>query len=199
MNQRFSGFLAWAMWLSAIVAIVVSAYLSTKNPPISTTQTPETFTEGVLWVSAWIGFGLVGALVVTSRARNRIGWILCGITFSLGSTLFSSAYARYALVTRAGDLPLGSVAAWLATWAFAPLVFLVIALVVFFPSGSIHTQWSRWTLRLSASTALLIAIAYALRPGPIEGDTPPNNPLGIAGAKPFFDSVIQGLGVVCWV
>ena len=87
------------MWLVGLAAIGVSAYLSTKNPPISTTQRAESTVEDALWLSAWLGFGLVGALVVTSRPRNRIGWILCGITFTLGLTLFASSYARYALVT----------------------------------------------------------------------------------------------------
>ncbi|MCA1736882.1 MAG: hypothetical protein LC739_12500 [Actinobacteria bacterium] len=186
--------IGWAMWFAGLAAIAVSAYLSTKNPPISTTQTPESAVEGALWLSAWIGFGLVGAFLVTSRPRNRIGWILCGITFTLGLTLFAAAYARYALVTRAGALPFGAVAAWLATWTFVPLVFLVIALVALFPSGSAHSGAARWILRIGALVALLTAMAFAFRPGPVEGDTPPSNPLGISGTKPFLDNAIQILG-----
>jgi len=186
--------IGWAMWVAGLAAIAVSAYLSTKNPPISTTQTPESAVEGALWLSAWIGFGLVGALLVTSRPRNRIGWILCGITFTLGLALFAAAYARYALVTRAGTLPVGAVAAWLATWTFVPLVFLVIALVALFPSGSTHSGAARWILRIGALVALLTALAFAFRPGPIQGDTPPSNPLGISGTKPFLDNAIQILG-----
>ena len=195
MSQRFSAVLGWAMWVAAIVAIVVGAFLSERNPPISTTQVPETALEGALWLSAWIGFGVVGALVVTNRPTNRIGWILCGITFTLGLTLFASSYARYALVTRAGELPIGSFTAWLATWSFVPLVFLVIVLVALFPSATAETQWGRRLLWIGAVFAFLTAFTFAVRPGPVEGDTPPNNPLGIAGTKPFFDSAIQVLGL----
>jgi hypothetical protein len=39
-------------------------------------------------------------------------------------------------------------------------------------------------------------ISYALRPGPIEGDTPPNNPLGIPGTESFFDPIIEALGLL---
>jgi hypothetical protein len=51
-----------------------------------------------------------------------------------------------------------------------------------------------------ATLAAALAACYALRPGPIEGNTPPHNPLGLIGTKPFFDSAIEilsvGLGVV---
>ena len=183
------------MWVGAIVAIVISAILSAKNPPISTTQVPETALEGALWLSSWLGFGVVGALVVTNRPANRIGWILCGITFTLGLTLFASSYARYALVTRAGELPFGSFAAWVATWLLIPMVFLVVALVALFPNARTETRWSRRLLRSGAAVAFLMATSFAVRPGPVEGDTPPNNPLGIAGTKPFFDTAIQVLGI----
>lgn len=191
MSRRTASTLGWAMWLLGVAAIVVGGLLSSRNAPISTTQPPESAIEGAIWVSGWVGFGLVGAMLVTSRPKNRIGWILCGITFCLGMALFLSAYARYALVTQPGALPFGSAVAWLATWAFQPLIFLVLALVVLFPGGSAKTRLGRWALRLLLLLAGLQMIAYAIRPGPIEGDTPPNNPLGIPGTKAFLDPAIE--------
>jgi hypothetical protein len=38
-------------------------------------------------------------------------------------------------------------------------------------------------------------VAFAFRPGPVEGDTPPNSPLGIRGADRFFDPIIPVLGI----
>ncbi len=184
------------MWLLGVAAIVAGALFASRNSPISSTQSPESAIEGAIWVSGWFGFGLVGAMLVTSRPKNRIGWILCGITFCLGVSLFLSAYGRYALVTQPGALPFGSAAAWLATWTFQPLIFLVLALVVLFPGGSARTRLGRWTLRLLLLLGGLQVVAYAIRPGPIEGDTPPNNPLGIPGTNSFLDPAIEAIATL---
>jgi hypothetical protein len=143
-----------------------------------------------------VGFGLVGAIVVTRQPRNRIGWILCWITLQVGLSVFIPAYARYGLETVTTDLPLASIAAWLGTWFFLPVTILVVSLVVLFPTGRAETALGRWALRAFVAVASVEMIAYALRPGPVEGDTPPNNPLGIPGTQSFFDPLIERLGLL---
>ena len=195
-NPRAATWIAWGMWLTGLAALAGSAVLALVNDPISTTQKPETPLEGALWLLSWVGFGLVGAIVVTRQPRNRIGWILCGITLQVGLSVFLPAYARYGLESTATDLPLASIAAWLGTWMFLVVTVLVVALVVLFPTGKTHTVLGRWALRAFMVLASVEAIAYALRPGPIEGDTPPNNPLGIPGTESFFDPIVEGLGTL---
>jgi hypothetical protein len=176
--------------------MAASAVLALTNDPISTTQPPESPVEGALWLLSWVGFGLVGAIVVTRQPRNRIGWILCWITLQVGLSVFIPAYARYGLETVTTDLPLASIAAWLGTWFFLPVTILVVSLVVLFPTGRAETALGRWALRAFVAVASVEMIAYALRPGPVEGDTPPNNPLGIPGTQSFFDPLIERLGLL---
>jgi hypothetical protein len=152
--------------------------------------------EDILWVSSFVGFGLVGALVVSSRPSNRIGWILSGITFSVGLGVFVSAYGRYALVTAPGTLPLGGPAAWVTAWGVLVPVTLVVFLVLLYPTGSITTTLGRFVAKVFLFLAALDLAAFALRPGPVEGDTPPRNPLGISGADRFLDPTIEFLGAV---
>jgi hypothetical protein len=132
--------------------------------------------------------------VVSSRPSNRIGWILSGITFSTGLVVFAGAYGRYALVTAPGTLPLGQLAAWLTAWVVLVPVTLAIALVLLYPTGSITTPLGRLVTRAFLSLAALDVVAFALRPGPVEGDTPPNNPIGLPGADRFLDPTISFLG-----
>ena len=183
------------MWVVGVAGIGVAAVLSAKNPPISTVQSPESALEGALWLSTWVGFGLVGALIVASRPTNRIGWVLCGITLGVGIGQFASAYARYALVTDPGNWPLGEAAAWIATWAFFPVLALVLTLVVVYPTGR-PSRLGRWVLLTFLSVAFVDMVVYALRPGPVEGDTPPNNPLGIPGTGDLLDSMTGWLGTL---
>jgi hypothetical protein len=85
---KWAPWLGWSMWIVGLVGLAAAAMLATRNPPISTTQPADGLVAGIVWLSSWVGFGLVGALVVSSLPSNRIGWILCGITFSVGSIAF---------------------------------------------------------------------------------------------------------------
>jgi hypothetical protein len=193
MSADGSRAIAWLMWLSGLAMIVLAALLTEMNPPISTTQAQESALEGAIWLSTWVGFGLVGALVVSSRPANRIGWLMCGITFGVGIDLLASEYARFALVTEPGAWPLGGPAAWVATWGFLPVVALVMTLVVLYPSG-LPSRFGGWILRAFLLAALVDALVFALRPGPVVGDTPPDNPLGIPGARDLLDPATEWLG-----
>jgi len=198
MSSRTSRWIAWVMWLSGVALIVLAAVLSEVNPPISTTQVEESALEGAIWLSTWVGFGLVGALVVSSRPANRIGWVMCGITPAVGLSLFAGEYSRFALVTEPGSWPLGGPAAWVATWGFLPVVALVMTLVVTYPSGN-PSRLGRWILRTFLFVTLADALVFAFRPGPVQGDTPPDNPLGIPGARDLLDPATEWLGTVLGV
>lgn len=195
MSARQSRWIAWLMWLSGVAMIVLAAVLSKVNPPISTTQVEESALEGAIWLSTWVGFGLVGALIVSSRPDNRIGWLMCGITFAVGFGLLTAGYSRFALVTAPRGWPLGDPAAWVATWAFLPVVALVATLVLLYPSGA-PSRLGRWILRLFLSVIAVDALVFAFRPGPVEGNTPPDNPLGIPGARDLLDPATETLGTV---
>ena len=193
MSERRAGWIAWTMWVIGVTALALAAILSAWNPPISTVQEAETALEGALWLSTWIGFGLVGAVVVSRRPTNRIGWVLCGITLGMGASQLASAYARYALITEAGRWPLGDAAAWISTWAFFPVLVLVLALVVLYPTGR-SSPFGKWILLAFIAVASLDMVVYAVRPGPVQGDTPPVNPIGIPGTGPMLDSATEWLG-----
>jgi hypothetical protein len=195
MTQGRIRWVAWGTWLLGVVMIVVSAVLTEINPPISTTQPAESAVEGAIWLSTWVGFGLVGALIVSSRPRNRIGWIMCGITLAIGFDLFVGAYSTYALVTDPGRWPLGMAAAWVATWAFFPVVLLVAALVILYPSG-VASRFGYRVFQALLAVVSLAFIVYAFRPGPVRGDTPPENPLGIPGIQQFTEPASEWLGTL---
>lgn len=113
----------------------------------------------------------------------------------MGVGVLAPAYARYALVTDpdAGWV-LGQAAAWIATWIVFPVAVLVVLLVVLFPTG-IPSRFGGRVIRAFTAVSAVALLVYALRPGPIEGDTPPFNPLGIRGLRPMLDAATEWLGV----
>jgi hypothetical protein len=183
------------MWALSLVSIVAAAILSWKNPPLTTTAYDPL--SNFVWVAAWIGFGFVGALIVSSRPHNRIGWALCGITLAVGVAVLSGEYGNVGYIH---GLPMNRVAAWLATWTFVSAVGLVGALLLLFPDGRLATRRRRWLARALTAVIALGVVVYAVQPGPVVGDAPPLNPLGIDALGPQLEvasGVVGGaVGVV---
>ena len=192
MSTRFARPLAWGLWLTAVAAIVVAGVLSALYPFSSIQETSDPFAESV-WSMSWVGFGLVGAMIVSQRPRNRIGWVLIGITFMLAIAILTPSYGRTAFY--GGSLPLGAVATWLGAWTFFPATGLVVALLLLYPSGVLAQRRHRIMAWLLVVLVGLRAALAAFTPGPIEGDAPPFNPLGIAALEDptIPDAVSAGL------
>jgi hypothetical protein len=53
------------------------------------------FAVAILFVAA---FQTMGALIVSRRPENSIGWVFCGMGLALVTAVFSGNYAQYALV-----------------------------------------------------------------------------------------------------
>ncbi|HVM18715.1 MAG TPA: hypothetical protein VM307_02020 [Egibacteraceae bacterium] len=187
--RRTAPWIAWSMWLLGVVLIVSAGLLSAAYP--AETTTTDDPVSNFVWVSSWLGFGLVGALIVTNRPDNRIGWVLCGITLAVGLAVFGPSYGRAAYQD---GLPLGALATWVGAWGFIPSVGLVLGLLLLFPDGRGSGRGRRW---LGCALVALVAaetLVYAFRPGPVEGDGPPFNPLGIDAIGAQLDALTGALG-----
>ena len=83
-----------------------------------------------------VSFSVVGALILSHRPENTIGWIFCAAALFQALSEFGLEYATYALITRPGVLPLGAEMAWLADWIWALGLGLILVFVpLLFPDG----------------------------------------------------------------
>lgn len=96
---------------------------------------------GVINLSLIAG-GLLGALIASRQPRNAVGWVLCAGAIA-GSLLYLPfEYGYSALVLHHGAWPLGGVALWLATWAYAPSLGMFFTMLsVRFPDGIVRRGW----------------------------------------------------------
>jgi hypothetical protein len=155
----------------------------------------------------------VGALIVTRRPGNRIGWLFCAIGLPVLLSAFSTQYADAALLVRGSRLPAGPVMAWLATWPGPLGLSLLFYLLVLFPDGRAPSRGWRalgWLYGVSLGAGLA---ASALRPGTSRvflGDLGPiANPLGwraaaaplgaVEAASRALSTVLLPAGVVALV
>ena len=85
-----------------------------------------------------------GALIASHRPENPIGWIFCAVGLFQGLSNFGYEYATYALLTRAGSLPLGPLTSWVGNWTWAPgLGPVLVFLPLLFPDGRRRRTTSR--------------------------------------------------------
>ena len=114
MSRRLALWLTWTIGGAALALSISAAFLIELNGGnIGSAYA----TVPAIW---GISFSAVGALIVSRRPENAIGWIFLLGGFFSGLNAFSSEYAAYALVTDPGPWPGGAFFSWLFAWVFAP-------------------------------------------------------------------------------
>jgi hypothetical protein len=149
--QRIA-WLAWGICVSLILAATVIGILDGK-----------VLGRIANIISASVAFGLfgtAGALIVSQRTRNTIGWILCAVGIGTGITDFSGAYTAYGTVKGHLPLPGTDLFNWLGNTVW-PLnwVLLLVFLPLLFPNGHLLTRRWRIVGWLAAVLALLAMLA----------------------------------------
>ena len=81
MNNKLTARLAWALCGVVIIGAVFTLALTLNDPRLRS----DIFAvvNALLNALYTIAFGVVGALILSRRARNRIGWLLMVIALSI--------------------------------------------------------------------------------------------------------------------
>ena len=198
--------LAWTLWALALLLCIgfiplrlhwyaVATTPGTTLPPLAVSPSLNTISRVIadLFSAAdCLAFATLGALIVSRRQGNRIGWIYCAIGLFAAVDGFSGVYAISALLVAPGSLPAGLAFAWIQTWTWAVVVgLLVIFLPLLYPTGRLLSR--RWrpvamfALGLIGGGTVLVAVA----PGPLGNNlldfqVSIANPLGIAALDPVW-------------
>jgi signal transduction histidine kinase len=174
MPARVGAALAIGLMMGTLVLLRVT--WSDQVTPLSVSRVSD-----VVLVIAFLGYSLVGALIVSRLPQNRVGWIFLasGLMFQLWA--FSYWYAMYGLVARPGTLPIARLMAWIFQWTMIVGIGLAFTfLLLVFPTGRLPS--SRWRpVAWFAAVAVLVAgITWATNPGPLDPFGEVTNPVGIA-------------------
>src|SRR5215211_7212032 len=100
MSTRAAAWLAWAVLALCVALAVLAMGLDIYTPP--TKYEPH---FSVLAGIPLLVYPTIGALVVSHRPMNAVGWVLCGMGFVLEVLAFSRAYANYSRFAPPGSLP----------------------------------------------------------------------------------------------
>jgi MFS family permease len=166
-----------------VTALTIIAAIATPFTPALAGQ--ETFAY-LLFAGASGTFGVVGALIVTRRPDNAVGWILWVVGLVLGLYVSASGYATAGLGpdgTPVGDaLPGAMWVGWFATWGFSvPFTIALLLLPLLFPDGRLPSPRWRPVLVLDLAAIVLIALPEMVRSGPIGPSASFDNPMAWRG------------------
>ncbi len=134
-----------------------------------------------------LALATLGALIVSRRHGNPIGWIFCAAGFTLGMATFTESYAVYSLAAPR-TVPGGELAAWLTSLIQGPsLLGFFVFLLLLFPDGKLASPRWRPVAWLASGTIAAITLLDASMPGPLSSFPSVANPLGAEGLESIID------------
>jgi hypothetical protein len=175
MSMRAAAWLAWSLCALSLVLTALGLLFLAMN----LSHSDNVFDYWIETTTVAVAFSTVGAVVASRRPEHPVGWLFCAIGFLGGVDHFCGEYATYTLLIQPDSLPGGEAAAWIRSWVWVTAGGLAVFLVLLFPTGRLPS--GRWKplawFNLVASVLGAIWVAFA--PGPVDGLSPIQNPLGI--------------------
>jgi len=199
--------LAWILWGLAVVLLLgfIPLYVMVtgavyQTPTLFPSQLAQRLRPSVSdWITASLAlvtalaFSTLGALIVSRRPRNTVGWLYCAVGMLTIVERFAAYYAFYTLWARPGVLPGGLMAAWLQNWIWAVIIgLLVVFLPLLYPSGRLPSHRWRPIGWFGIGVVILAALAAAFHPGPLWNDlqlAQLSNPVGIGSPSDLATTI----------
>jgi hypothetical protein len=176
MGKRWS----WVIW--SMLAVFVVSQVAGLILAIANGFFQQDAGNQLLLFGGFSAFMIVGALIVTHRPGNAIGWIFSAIALLAFTGQLAGQYATYAYATRPGSLPGATLAAWYGYWPWwLVLTLTLIFTPLLFPTGRLLSPRWRPVAWLAGVTTAVLTVGTSLRtelelaPGQVIA-----NPIGVA-------------------
>jgi hypothetical protein len=190
MSHRAAALLAWSVWALCGALAVLAVLLDFYTPPVPARHGPN---FDVLAGVPLLVYPTVGALLVSHRPKNPVGWILCGIGFFFEVGAFAGAYADYALFARPGSVPGGVFTLWVTEWVGVWVFPSAVLLVLLFPHGRLLSRGWWAVVWMAVGGGALWALWWATWAQSNYFYPSIDNPFGIGGA---LGEAIKALGAL---
>ena len=181
-------FLRAAAWtLAALTCLGALVCVAVEVPAPATPGSsldPDASSGGLLLVTVHsvvsAAFAGLGALVVSRRTRNPIGWLLVLIGVSFAAIAVSNqVYLRVVLDEGSAPAPAALLLLWIGAWAYLPaFVSAIVFLPLLFPTGRpLSARWAALAW-FAVVCGVLAFVGAAFAPGPLAGSPVVDNPVG---------------------
>ena len=202
MPHRIVRHLGWILWLLDLMVIVAGIVLFAQTPK---SNENHAFVGTIAMVTAFFAFPTIGALIISRRPSNTVGWIFCGIGLGTATTSFSAAFTQHALANHTDTQLIVGLVEMLGNTVWPINLGMGTLLLFLFPTGRLPSPRWRFVFWLDVVMIALSVLAAIITPGYQESTPgtsgPPDrilNPLGISGIRPLLDAV-SGFGGLLFV
>ena len=186
MSDRTLRWLAWAALAAVALLLAAGVVLMWATRHVAHSEGfsgggTAGFLAGLLILIIFLLYPLAGAVIVRSRPRNPIGWLLIATGLSWALEVDAIGYGDWAFKVHPGEIPGGAAAASVSLWAWAPAVAVTgVFLLLVYPDGHLPSRRWRWVAYVCAF-AVGICVLDWLVPGPmtVTGFPDHDNPFGI--------------------
>ena len=171
-NNR-TAWLPWALAFIATIGALVTFVDALSGPQISAIAIAGIALDAVFKIA----FAFVGALILSRLARNRIGWLLMVIGFSLGGLGGLLSLAKPDIFGVSDPAPLDYLLFWLSGWSWWLLVGPLLLLLLIFPTGRLLSRRWRWVVGMIGLVFVFFLAAVTASPewqDPETGKSIPN-------------------------
>lgn len=174
MTRRTASRLAWSIFAFCVLCQAAALLLPYLRP--------EAYAAGgvdVVFTTSFLLWGLLGAILVMKAHPNAIGWLFVATALGTQPVFLAQVYATV------DGAPGAALAGWFQSSVgdWVP-PFLVVLLLLLFPTGKLRTRLERFTFWLIAVATSSGVILLATRPGDMER-VPVENPFGVGAMGPL--------------
>lgn len=173
-----SSIAAWS-FLALSVAFTVGRVTINLLTPSLPGQFPRAL--DVPLAIALLAYPGVGALIVTRRPDNAVGWAFLAMGVALCGTGLAGYYRDYTIVVDPGALPGGTYVSWLGGIFFSAWLASLMFLLLLYPDGQLPSRRWRPVATVLAALAAVNLMAFAFTPGPLIDVPQVDNPFGAPG------------------
>jgi hypothetical protein len=196
MSRRTAGVLSWSIAAGCVGLSIHGLWLQalTRNVavPGDFAARQTTMVIGL----AFLVFPIIGSVIVTRLPRNPIGWFLIGIGVLTTIFVFADGYGIYSLRYRAGTVPHGRIALWVANWNWIPGWGFAALLFLLFPDGRLPSPRWRPLVWAIAGWVTLVTVAAMVTKGFFPRYPFTTNPFGIVDAGESALPAIRYVGML---
>jgi hypothetical protein len=209
MTHRAVTLLAWLVWAVCVTLSVLTRVLDLITPPVLVTDEPTV--ADILFSVLTLTYMTVGALVVSHRPGNAIGWLFWASGLFAALAFFAEALAEYTIHVGADQFRAAKYLAWLLTQISLPVLGLAaVLLLLLFPNGRLPSlllfpesrmpsrSWQVFVWMAVGGSAIL-ALNLVSQPGSSGGPYYVENPLGITGPVHRFLVAMIPIGALLLV